>query len=74
MRRQPGVAREVVRQRAAGNRALMGLMLESNLHAGKQAFGPPETLSYGVSITDGCIDFETTETLVRELAQTLREA
>ncbi|MGR8918405.1 MAG: 3-deoxy-7-phosphoheptulonate synthase [Gammaproteobacteria bacterium] len=70
--RQPAVAREVVRQRAAGNRALMGLMLESNLNAGKQPFGPPAELAYGVSVTDACIDFETTEALVCELAATLR--
>ena len=66
--RQPEVLREVMRQIAAGNRSIIGAMLESNLHAGNQPFPQPrEKLQYGVSITDGCIDWATTEKLVREL-------
>jgi 3-deoxy-7-phosphoheptulonate synthase len=50
----------------------MGAMLESNLAAGNQPFPQPkEKLRYGVSITDGCIDWPTTEKLVRELHATL---
>ena len=46
----------------------MGAMLESNLVAGNQPFPQPrEKLRPGVSITDGCIDWPTTEALVREL-------
>jgi 3-deoxy-7-phosphoheptulonate synthase len=46
----------------------MGAMIESNLEAGSQPFPQPkEKLRYGVSITDGCIDWTTTEQLVRDL-------
>jgi 3-deoxy-7-phosphoheptulonate synthase len=66
--RQPEVMREVLAQIAAGNRSIMGAMLESNLFAGSQPFPQPiSQLRYGVSITDGCIDWPTTEALVREI-------
>jgi 3-deoxy-7-phosphoheptulonate synthase len=65
---QPEVMRALLTQIAAGNRSIMGAMIESNLSAGNQAFPvPKEKLRYGVSITDGCIDWTTTETLVREI-------
>ena len=65
---QPEVMRALLTQIAAGNRSIMGAMIESNLSAGNQAFPvPKETLRYGVSITDGCIDWTTTEALVREI-------
>ena len=70
--RQPEVVRDLIGQLAAGNRSIMGMMIESNLHAGAQPFPQPkENLKYGVSITDGCIDWETTEKLVRELHSAL---
>ena len=53
-----------------GNRSIIGLMLESHLEAGNQAI--PEDLSalrYGVSVTDGCIDWATTESLILELSE-----
>ena len=66
--RQPDVMRELVGQITAGNTSIMGAMIESNLVGGSQTFPQPkEKLRYGVSITDGCIDWSTTETLVREL-------
>lgn len=66
--RQPEVLRALLTQIAAGNRSIMGAMIESNLAAGNQPFPQPrEKLRYGVSITDGCIDWPTTEQLVREL-------
>jgi 3-deoxy-7-phosphoheptulonate synthase len=66
--RQPEVVRELLAQISAGNTSIMGAMLESNLEAGSQPFPQPrEKLRYGVSITDACIDWATTETLVREL-------
>lgn len=66
--RQPEVMREVLEQIVGGNRSIMGAMLESNLAGGNQPFPQPrEKLRYGVSITDACIDWETTESLVREL-------
>ncbi len=64
---QPQVMREVVGQIAAGNNSIIGAMVESNLEAGNQTFPQPRAdLKYGVSITDGCIDWATTEKLVRE--------
>jgi 3-deoxy-7-phosphoheptulonate synthase len=60
--RQPGVAEDITRQILAGNRSIIGLMMESNIHAGNQPI--PENLAdlkYGVSVTDGCLDWETTE-------------
>ena len=65
---QPDVLRAVLEQVTAGNTSIMGAMLESNLVAGNQPFPQPrEKLRPGVSITDGCIDWPTTEALVREL-------
>ncbi len=65
---QPAVIRELIAQIQAGNKSIMGAMVESNLHAGNQPFPQPlPALKYGVSITDGCIDWPTTEALVREL-------
>ncbi|MYB36014.1 MAG: 3-deoxy-7-phosphoheptulonate synthase, partial [Gammaproteobacteria bacterium] len=66
--RQPLVAESVAEQIAAGNRSIVGLMLESNLGAGNQKLGDPASLEYGVSITDACVDWEETETLLRSLA------
>ena len=65
-KRQPIVFREVIRQRTAGNTGVIGLMLESHLNEGNQSLGNPADLQYGVSITDACINWETTETLLRE--------
>ena len=65
---QPEVLRALLAQIAAGNHSIMGAMIESNLGAGSQPFPQPkENLRYGVSITDGCIDWATTENLIREL-------
>ena len=65
---QPDVLRDLISQIKAGNASIMGAMLESNLQAGNQPFPQPKAqLKYGVSITDGCIDWTTTEGLVREL-------
>ncbi|PQV63219.1 3-deoxy-D-arabinoheptulosonate-7-phosphate synthase [Abditibacterium utsteinense] len=65
--KMPGVFREIVRQRAAGENSIIGAMLESNLVAGNQKFPQPlENLVRGQSITDACIDWETTESLLRE--------
>ena len=70
--RQPEVFRNIIAQRVAGNEQLIGSMLESNLEAGNQKFPQPkEDLVHGVSITDACIDWETTEALVREAAAAL---
>ena len=63
--RQEIVATDVVAQRVAGNRAIVGLMLESNLEWGHQTFVPGATdLHYGVSVTDPCMDWDTTAKLL----------
>ena len=70
--RQPQVAAAVGEQIAGGNRAITGVMLESFLVAGSQAPGPLETLTYGQSITDGCIGWETTVEVLDGLAAAVR--
>ncbi|MBT6265147.1 MAG: 3-deoxy-7-phosphoheptulonate synthase [Halieaceae bacterium] len=71
--RQPVVAADVTEQIIAGNRSIIGLMLESNLKAGNQKIPSNlDDLEYGVSVTDGCIDWETTETLLVDIANKLR--
>ncbi|MEM7388087.1 MAG: 3-deoxy-7-phosphoheptulonate synthase, partial [Verrucomicrobiota bacterium] len=70
--KQPEVFRNVLAQRLAGNKAIVAGMLESHLKAGKQSFPQPVAdLEYGQSITDPCIDWETTEALIREAARAL---
>jgi 3-deoxy-7-phosphoheptulonate synthase len=70
--RQPEVMRALLAQIKAGNTSIMGAMVESNLLAGSQPFPQPvERLRRGVSITDGCIDWPTTEALVREVHSAL---
>ncbi|BCX48390.1 phospho-2-dehydro-3-deoxyheptonate aldolase [Haloferula helveola] len=71
-KRMPDVFREIVRQRAAGDTSVIGAMLESNLVAGNQSFPQPlDQLVRGQSITDKCIDWETTEALLHEAAEKL---
>jgi 3-deoxy-7-phosphoheptulonate synthase len=66
-RRQEAVWRDVVGQATHGAAALVGLMVESNLHEGKQPLGKDlSALRYGVSLTDGCIGWEQSEALLRE--------
>lgn len=65
--RMPQVFREIVRQRAAGEESIIGAMLESNLVGGNQKFPRPlSELTRGQSITDACMDWETTEQALRE--------
>lgn len=71
-RRQPAVLDEVVHQRLAGDRSLIGVMLESHLQEGKQALVPGD-LRYGVSVTDACLGWEATEQLLSGAAQQLRD-
>ena len=67
---QPNVWRSVLDQRLGGNDAIVGMMLESNLFEGNQKFnGDRCALKYGVSITDACISWPTTETLLLEAAR-----
>jgi 3-deoxy-7-phosphoheptulonate synthase len=70
--RQAAVCRETVAQWEAGQGALLGFMLESHLHAGRQDWSAEATPRYGVSITDACIGFEETAELLRESAARVR--
>jgi 3-deoxy-7-phosphoheptulonate synthase len=72
--RQPDVARSVCAQRAAGNRSLRAIMLESHLTGGRQDITHGGTLRYGQSITDACLPFETTRALLMELSETMAAA
>lgn len=70
---QPLVMRDVTHQIREGNRSVVGLMIESNIEAGNQPI--PADLSqlrYGCSVTDACVDWATTETMIREMRETLR--
>jgi 3-deoxy-7-phosphoheptulonate synthase len=65
--RQPAVASAVGAQIARGDDRIVGAMLESFLVAGRQELTPGAELHYGQSITDGCIDWETTVAVLEEL-------
>jgi len=70
--RQEQVAAAVGEQVAAGSAHLMGLMVESHLVAGRQDLKPGAAPTYGQSITDACVDFATTERILRALAGAVR--
>ena len=72
--RQPEVMKDATQQIIDGNQSIIGLMIESNIHWGNQSI--PENLDeiqYGVSVTDACIDWETTEASIREMHQQLKD-
>lgn len=72
---QASVLANVIGQIHAGNRSLIGVMLESNLLAGNQRIADSRRLlDYGRSITDPCIDWKTTESVLRSAAQSLQTA
>jgi 3-deoxy-7-phosphoheptulonate synthase len=71
---QPLVVENVAKQVLEGNQSIIGLMVESNIKAGNQSIPDDlEQLEYGVSVTDGCIDWETTEACLRDMRAKLRE-
>ncbi|MEK6209914.1 MAG: 3-deoxy-7-phosphoheptulonate synthase [Pseudomonadota bacterium] len=72
---QPLVASDCAHQIIEGNRSIVGLMLESNINDGNQSIPADlKQLKYGVSVTDACIDWPTTEKLLREIRQKLKDA
>jgi 3-deoxy-7-phosphoheptulonate synthase len=72
---QPLVAENIVQQILEGNRSIIGIMLESHLREGKQKLPEdPADLEYGVSITDACMGWETTEVLLRGMHAKLGRA
>jgi len=69
---QPLVLDNLVNQIMEGNRSIVGVMIESNLGWGNQKLGSdPAALEYGVSITDACIDWPTTERILRDACERL---
>jgi 3-deoxy-7-phosphoheptulonate synthase len=66
--RQVDVTSDIATQVARGNNSIFGLMLESNLVEGRQDVVAGQALTYGQSITDACISWEDTESLLQELA------
>jgi 3-deoxy-7-phosphoheptulonate synthase len=66
--RQVAVGQDVANQIARGDQRIMGVMIESHLKPGRQDQCPGKPLEYGMSITDGCIGWDDTEPLLRELA------
>ena len=72
-RRQPSVARELARQVGGGEQRVLGLMIESHLREGRQDLKPGVPPAPGVSVTDGCIGWDGTEEVLRELAAAVRE-
>ncbi|WP_439602012.1 3-deoxy-7-phosphoheptulonate synthase [Devosia sp.] len=70
---QPMVLAEVGAQIAAGDRRIIGVMAESNLVAGRQDLVPGKELVYGQSITDGCIDWDSTVEVLEKLAEAVEE-
>jgi len=69
--RQPAVAAEIAAQIAAGERAICGVMFESNLLGGSQDYRT-RPLVYGQSITDPCLSFEKTIPVLAKLAEAVR--
>jgi len=65
---QPLVIADVARQLSNGEERILGVMIESNLVAGRQDVVPGAPLTYGQSITDGCIDWDTTEEVLTALS------
>jgi 3-deoxy-7-phosphoheptulonate synthase len=71
---QPLVMADVINQICQGNTSLVGVMIESNLVGGNQKIPSDLTqLKYGCSVTDGCIDWDTTEAMLRDAAARLRK-
>jgi len=71
-RRQPLVVRDVAAQLAQGEAGIIGMMMESFLMDGRQDLGDPARLVYGQSITDACMGWETTVSVLQELAAAVR--
>lgn len=72
-RKQPGVAASIAEQIAGGSTAIAGVMIESHLVEGRQDAKPGVPLTYGQSITDACINWDTTVTVLDQLAESVRK-
>ena len=68
------VFEDITHQIREKNTSICGVMVESNLHEGNQSIPDDLTqLQYGVSVTDACIDWDTTETALLHMAEQLRD-
>src|SRR5438270_8896225 len=74
-RNQPLVAKTIGDQIRAGEEGIVGVMIESNINEGNQKVPPegPSGLKRGVSITDACIDFDSTVAVLEDLASAVAE-
>jgi 3-deoxy-7-phosphoheptulonate synthase len=71
---QPLVMTDIVNQIRGGNKSLVGVMIESNIEAGNQSIPADlSQLKYGCSVTDACVDWDTTEKMIRDAAVLLRD-
>ncbi|MEX0584529.1 MAG: 3-deoxy-7-phosphoheptulonate synthase, partial [Natronospirillum sp.] len=71
---QPLVAENVTNQIMEGNTSIIGLMIESNIGHGNQKLSENrDKMTYGVSVTDGCIDWETSAKTIRDMRNKLKE-
>lgn len=70
---QPAVVHNIAARVAGGARNILGVMVESHLVGGRQELRPGQPLRYGQSITDGCLDWDTSAQVLAELAQAVRQ-
>jgi 3-deoxy-7-phosphoheptulonate synthase len=71
--RQPDVADAIAAQVAAGSRAIFGVMIESFLVPGRQEIGERSSMTFGQSVTDGCLGWDTTVPVLEKLADSVRQ-
>ncbi len=72
-RRQVNVCEDIARQLKQGENRIIGVMIESHLVEGRQDVVSGQKLTYGQSVTDACISWDSTETLLRELAAAVKQ-
>ena len=72
-KKQPIVFENILTQKLKGNKSIVGLMLESHINEGNQSLSDPNNLKYGVSITDACINWETTNDLITDAQKKLKK-
>ena len=71
---QPLVLKDISHQILEGNTSIIGVMLESNINSGNQSIPKDLTqLKYGVSVTDACMDWETTEQAILDMAKKIKD-
>lgn len=72
-KQQPKIIENIAAQLKNGNTSICGIMLESNINAGKQSIpGDLKELKYGISVTDACLDWELTTEILRKLSNIMR--